>query len=46
MIPQSATLFNVPGVGVQVTFVKGQSGTVTHLIVRKNGQETEAKKIQ
>lgn len=46
LIPESETVFNVPTVGVKITFVKDASGQVTHMNLNVNGQEAQAKKIK
>ncbi|HST24003.1 MAG TPA: DUF4440 domain-containing protein [Blastocatellia bacterium] len=46
LIPESDTVFNVPNVGVKVTFVKDANGQVTHMTLSVNGQESQAKKIK
>ena len=46
LIPESETVFNVPNVGVKITFVKDASGQVTHMTLNVNGQEAQAKKVK
>jgi ketosteroid isomerase-like protein len=46
LIPESEAIFNVPAVGVKVTFVKDASGQVSHMIINQGGQEVQAKKIK
>lgn len=46
LIPESDTVFNVPNVGVKITFVKDANGQVTHMILSVNGQESQAKKVK
>lgn len=46
LIPESDTVFNVPTVGVKITFVKDASGQVTHMNLNVNGQEAQAKKVK
>ena len=46
LIAESETVFNVPNVGVKITFVKDASGQVTHMTLSLNGQETQAKKVK
>jgi ketosteroid isomerase-like protein len=46
LIPESETSFNVPAVGVKITFAKDASGQVTHMLLNVNGQEVQAKKIK
>ncbi len=46
LIAESETVFNVPSVGVKITFVKDASGQVTHMTLSMNGQDTQAKKVK
>jgi len=46
LVPESESIFNVPAVGVKVTFVKDASGLVSHMIINQGGQEVQAKKIK
>jgi hypothetical protein len=47
LVPQSATEFDVPSVGVKVKFVKDSSGKVTHIVLSGHGdEEIQAKKIK
>src|SRR5262245_12693858 len=46
LVPQTETQFSVPTVGAEVTFVKDGSGQVTHLILRIQGMDSQAKKIK
>jgi ketosteroid isomerase-like protein len=46
LIPESETSFNVPAVGVKITFAKDASGQVTHMVLNVNGQEVQAKKTK
>ena len=46
LIPESENVFNVPNVGVKITFVKDASGQVTHMTLSVNGQEAQAKKVK
>jgi ketosteroid isomerase-like protein len=46
LIPESDTVFNVPNVGVKITFVKDANGQVTHMTLNVNGQEAQAKKVK
>ncbi|MGA9773019.1 MAG: DUF4440 domain-containing protein [Blastocatellia bacterium] len=46
LIAESETVFNVPTVGVKITFVKDATGQVTHMNLNVNGQEAQAKKVK
>lgn len=46
LIPESDISFNVPAVGVKITFAKDASGQVTHMVLNVNGQEVQAKKTK
>jgi hypothetical protein len=45
IFPESDTTFFLEVVDAQLTFVKNESGTVTHLILHQGG-DAEAKKIK
>jgi CubicO group peptidase (beta-lactamase class C family) len=46
LVPQSENQFDVPGANAQLSFVKGANGSVTHVVVKHSGQETQGKKIK
>lgn len=46
LLPESETKFFIPEVGADVTFVKDEKGSVTHLVLQQGGQESPAKKVQ
>lgn len=46
LIPESETEFLVKKANIHVQFVKDDKGTVTHLLLKANGQELQGKKIK
>jgi tetratricopeptide (TPR) repeat protein len=46
LVAESESRFNVPGAGAQVGFFKDESGQITHMVLRINGQEIKARKVK
>ena len=46
VFPESETVFFVkPSVDATMTFVKDDKGKVTHILLRREGRETKAKRL-
>jgi len=46
LLPQKNTQFVDPIRGTRLTFIKGEKGMITHIVILLNGQEIQAKRIK
>jgi putative CocE/NonD family hydrolase len=45
LLPETETEFSVAGSNMKITFVRGEGGSVSGLVLRQNGQERKARKV-